>query len=119
MMHYYAYDGDQVGRQLECLLIDNNDRAVSDYAKAVGSALDEITSMLKHRGCSILFASGDSILAKSSTTVDIDDIPRRYGKITFSLGIGKSSLDAMLALKQAKLLGGGRVVTFNGARVRP
>ena len=62
---FLAYDGDKVGCKLEALLIDNNEMLIEIFANEVRKALNEIEQCLKERGCKILFASGDSILAKS------------------------------------------------------
>ncbi|KPA14932.1 hypothetical protein MHK_004859 [Candidatus Magnetomorum sp. HK-1] len=102
---YLAYDGDKVGRTLESLLIDNNELKIEEYANTVFEALNSLKSALIDIGCRIIFASGDSILATTNKYFDSELIKRKYGNITFSLGIGNTPLEAMLALKKAKSKG--------------
>lgn len=109
---YLAYDGDKVGSKLESLLIDNIDAQIEEYAIEVSSALNTLEKALILKGCKILFASGDSLLAKSNTAFDPKNINRKYGQITFSLGVGSTPLNAMLALKKAKASGFGKVFHF-------
>ena len=104
---FLAYDGDKVGRKLESLLIDNDELKVEAYANEVSNALRTLESALIERGCTIIFASGDSLLAKSTEQFAPDKIQRNYGGISFSLGVGGSPLEAMLALKKAKANGHG------------
>lgn len=103
---YFAYDGDRIGSKLESLIIDNDEEKIENFANTVLDALERLESSLKKSGCKIIFASGDSILAKSTDElVDVNSIDREYGNITFSLGIGSTPLEAMLALKKAKSTG--------------
>ena len=99
---YFAYDGDKIGRKLESVLIENNEMLIIKYTKNVSFALKALEEALTEKGCKIFFASGDSILAKSTEPFNPDEIQRKYGDITFSLGMGSTPLEAMLALKIAK-----------------
>ncbi|BBL74206.1 mCpol domain-containing protein [Methylomagnum ishizawai] len=99
---FLAYDGDKIGRKLESLLIDNSEYEIERFANKVSDALIYLEKSLSERKCKIIFASGDSVLAKMSDKFDADEIPRCYGEITFSLGMGETPLEAMLALKKAK-----------------
>lgn len=102
---FYAYDGDKVGKKLESLLIDNDESAIEEYAHEVLCALHKLEESLKLSGCKIIFASGDSVMAKSDIEIDVEAIAREYADITFSLGVGESPLEAMLALKKSKSKG--------------
>lgn len=102
---FYAYDGDKVGKKLESLLIDNDENSIEEYANDVWRALHKLEDSLKLVGCKIIFASGDSVMAKSDIEFDVESIPRKYGEITFSLGVGNTPLEAMLALKKSKAKG--------------
>ncbi len=110
---YLAYDGDKVGRKLENLLIDNDEARIEAYANEVWAALHALEKSLKERGCQIIFASGDSVFAKSNCEFNVDEIGRQYGDITFSLGVGKTPLEAMLALKKSKSKGFGLHVEYH------
>ncbi|MGD9210089.1 MAG: mCpol domain-containing protein [Desulfobacteraceae bacterium] len=104
---FLAYDGDKVGAKLESLLIENDEIKIESFAKEVSFVLNLLKNSLLEKGCKIIFASGDSLLAKCNNQFDPDNIKRTYGQISFSLGIGNSPLEAMLALKKAKANGRG------------
>jgi hypothetical protein len=109
---FLAYDGDKVGAKLESLLIDNDENKIELFALEVSNVLDLIKKSLIEKGCKIIFASGDSLLAKSTNQFDPTIVERTYGEISFSLGIGNSPLEAMLALKKAKASGRGCYQSF-------
>ena len=102
---FLAYDGDKVGRKLESLLIDNDVYKIKNFANEVWDALHTLEQQLLDKNCEIIFASGDSIFAKSNEKFDVEQIIRIYGDVTFSLGVGNTPLEAMLALKKAKSQG--------------
>ncbi len=102
---FLAYDGDKVGRKLENLLIDNDESEIEAFADKVWDALRTLEQLLVERHCKIIFASGDSVLAKANKEFNANEVTRNYGEITFSLGIGETPLEAMLALKKAKSQG--------------
>ena len=102
---YLAYDGDKVGRKLEDLIIDNNEHKIEAFAAKMSWTLRNLEKLLADHHCRIIFASGDSVLARTTLDFDTDKVKRDYGDITFSLGIGKTPLEAMLALKKAKSKG--------------
>ena len=110
---FLAYDGDKVGRKLENLLIENDEQLIEVFAKEVLKALCKLENSLLNEGCKVIFASGDSVLAKSNTQFYFEKIDRQYGGITFSLGVGETPLEAMLALKKAKSNGSGEYCQFS------
>lgn len=55
------------------------------------------------KGATLIFAGGDNLLAKTDVWINPSDIPMHHGTLTFSLGIGRSPVTAMLALKRAKI----------------
>lgn len=102
---FLAYDGDKVGRKLESLLINNNEFEIEAFANKVSQALGDLEMQLVEHNCKIIFASGDSVFARTEMEFNADDVTRDYEEITFSLGIGETPLEAMLALKKAKSRG--------------
>ncbi len=112
MAYFYIFDGDQVGRRLEYLLLINDEQAAAKFSKEVRQALDSLVMELKDRGCEIVFAEGDEVLARSEVLIDIDDIPRHRNVIIFSSGVGESPREARLGLIKAKALGSGLCERF-------
>lgn len=117
MPYFYAYDGDHVGRYLEYLVLSNDESGITEFSRQATSTVETLVTELKKHGCTIVFFGGDSVLAKSSDFVDVEALPRQFGKIRFSLGIGTSPRRAMLGLKKAKALGTGLCVHFSEADV--
>lgn len=115
---FLAYDGDKVGRKLEELLINNDEFEIEAFAKEVWGALRNLEQRLIECHCKIIFASGDSVLAKTNGKFNADDVTRNYGEITFSLGIGETPLEAMLALKKAKSQGFAKCCFYSLERAR-
>ncbi len=74
---FLAYDGDKVGRKLEKLLIDNDEQHIEKFANNAIESLKKLEKSLRERRCKIIFASGDSVLAKSSEDFDFDEINRQ------------------------------------------
>ena len=107
-MIYYAIDGDDVGRRLEFLVVSNKIEEVRLFSEDVNNALTRIKRFLIDHDCEIIFAAGDSILATSAKQVTLKNVPLIQGQISFSMGVGKSSDQALLALKKAKALGKSR-----------
>lgn len=107
-MIYYAIDGDDIGRQLEFLVASNNIDGLRNFSNTVQASLDKLTKFLCDNNCEVIFAAGDSILAFSKKQIDFKTAPLIQGKISFSMGVGRSSDQAFLALKRAKALGKSR-----------
>jgi len=105
MIYYFAIDGDDIGRHLETLVVSNNIKEVKLFSTKVKHALSILEKLLLENKCEIIFSAGDSILASSKNKINIDNIPLIQGKISFSMGVGKSAEQALLALKRAKALG--------------
>lgn len=108
-MYYYAIDGDDVGRHLEALILSEDVAAVRTYSQIVETAVRLIRGRLLDQGCSIIFCAGDSILAEAPALLPKEVTPTSVGGISFSIGIGRTCADALLALKRAKGLGRGRM----------
>ncbi len=105
MTCYFAIDGDDIGRQLENLVASNNIAGVKVFSNNVKTALNVLEKFLHENNCEIIFSAGDSILAFSQSKIKLSNIPLIQGEISFSMGVGKSGEQALLALKRAKVLG--------------
>lgn len=100
---YYAFDGDRIGKRLQHLILQNDETEVETFAAAVSTAVSILEKSLRGLDCKIIFASGDSVLAFSDTPIEIENVQRIYGSITFSLGVGHTPREALIALGAAKL----------------
>jgi GTP cyclohydrolase III len=109
LLYYYAIDGDDVGRRLEALVLANDIASVRAYSLIVEAAIQQMRDRLLSCGCLIVFCAGDSILAEAPMLLPEEVTPTIAEGISFSIGIGASCADALLALKRAKGLGRGRV----------
>lgn len=110
MTYYYAVDGDNIGRRLEHFIITNDEIGVAKFSSEVDAALLLVAHHLGTKGATVIFAGGDNLLAKTNSWIDPADMPMRHGRLTFSLGIGRSPVTAMLALKRAKIEAPGSYV---------
>lgn len=110
--NYHSFDGDQIGRKLELLILEDRADEIVSFAREVNAAVSKLRTSLEMMGCTVLFASGDSVLAYSESPIDIDSVPRRFGTVTFSGGSGSSPKEALIALERAKLSGKGRLVCY-------
>ncbi|WP_156825309.1 mCpol domain-containing protein [Elioraea tepidiphila] len=109
---YYSFDGDQIGRRIQTLILENAAQEAAVFSRNVSEAIELLTKELQCLGCQVLFAAGDSVMAVGPPGIPIERLlsPRRG--ISFSVGIGKTPRDALVALSRAKINGGGHVVCY-------
>lgn len=108
---YYAVDGDDVGRRLERLLLENKPLEAKAFSGAVSADLNWVRQTLEDQGASIVFCAGDGLLAHSEVELRVVDLISGPAGTNFSVGVGMCPSDAVLALKKAKGLGRSRVET--------
>jgi GTP cyclohydrolase III len=113
--YYYAIDGDDIGKSLEQYVLENNIPAIEILSNNVKESLSNIETFLCSYGAKTIFCAGDSILAYSSTLINLPNKILFYKNISFSAGIGDSPSLALLALKKAKGLGKKRIEIFIGS----
>ncbi len=111
-MYFYAIDGDDIGRELERLLLNNDVAGITNYSKRVDIALKMIANTLIEAEATIHFCAGDSVFASSEEPIHFDNISLSVDGIVFSMGIGSSPSTSFLALKKAKGLGKHRYETI-------
>jgi GTP cyclohydrolase III len=110
---YLAIDGDDVGRQLEYLILMNKREAVFEFSNTFKNAMNWLEARLVASfEAEIVFTGGDNLLACFSadkmTSKDFEEIREQFAKksaSTLSIGIGKSPRQAYFALKLAKTSG--------------
>jgi hypothetical protein len=106
---YYAVDGDDVGRSLERLLLENDPAAAQAFSSRVTKDVQYIRRYFEERGASIVFCAGDGLLAQSSESIAAEPVIQGTSGTTFSVGVGDTTANALLALKKAKGLGKARL----------
>ena len=102
-MRYVALDGDQIGRRLELLILQDDDDAAAALSAAVKAAVGDAATQLANLGFEIVFAGGDSVLAKTPEFADISTLRLQYESLSFSVGTGASPSEALISLMQAKI----------------
>ena len=110
-MFFYAIDGDDVGRKLERLILEEKINEVSLLSFSITASVNQLQKYMQARGADIIFCAGDGLLAMSHEIIDVEPLLNINEDITFSIGIGETSSNALLALKKAKGLGKARKET--------
>ena len=115
-------DGDNIGDVIDFHLLSGNLEEASKFSFQVKSALEEIATLAK-RGikASLVYVAGDDICFIVSDDLNIADILASYSKYflkktgkTMSFGVGRTSVEALISLRKAKVSGKGRVITYGG-----
>ena len=124
MGHFYiAIDGDDVGRRIERLIVNNQTHQLSKFSTQYEYAMDWLEKILESNlKTQTIFKGGDSLFAicsekqpfaiKSSLEALRKDF-YNLSKMTLSMGIGSSPREAYFALKLAKAQGKNRIILFS------
>jgi len=109
--YYFGIDGDNTGAYLEKLLINEDIRELKMISKKITKALNAIENYIKEvfdkNEYEIIFKTGDDMLLRGRLSFkDLKKIQEIYKEttdsLTCSIGFGKTSKDAYMALKLAK-----------------
>ncbi len=114
MKVYYAIDGDDIGKVIEKYLLEENARNASLFSALVENKLEAIKLFFEKYNAEIIFCAGDSLLVQIDEIIKIPIELTESSDITFSIGIGDSLSNAVLALKKAKGLGKNRTIKLLG-----
>lgn len=119
---YIAIDGDDVGRQIEYLVVNNKSQQLSEFSTKYEYAMVWLEQQLKNiLDVKIIFRGGDSLLCTSSKEQasieeEINSLKKEFidlVEVTLSVGIGSSLREAYFALKLAKANGKNRITLFD------
>ena len=113
-------DGDNIGDVIDSHLLAGNLEEASKFSFQVKSALEDIAILAKNEiKASLVYVAGDDICFTVSDNLKIIDILTSYSESflkktgrTMSFGIGRTSVEALISLRTAKVSGKGRVVAF-------
>ncbi len=110
--YYYSFDGDQVGRRIQTLILENDVPGLVQLSREVTACVADLRERLLALGCEVLFAAGDSVMAIGPPDVPIERVPVHVNGLTFSVGIGLTPREALIALARAKTSGRGQTVRY-------
>ncbi len=117
-------DGDNIGDVIDLHLLSGNLEEASRFSFQVKSALEEIAALAKREiKAALVYVAGDDICFIVSSNLKLEDLLVSYSKYflektgkTMSFGIGRTSVEALICLRKAKVSGKGRVITYGGAQ---
>ncbi|WP_204137968.1 mCpol domain-containing protein [Halomicronema sp. CCY15110] len=115
-------DGDNIGDVIDLHLLSGNLEEASKFSFHVKSALEEIAALAKREIKAVLvYVAGDDICFIVSGNFKVEDLLASYSKYflektgkTMSFGVGRTSVEALICLRKAKVSGKGRVITYGG-----
>lgn len=105
---FLAADGDDIGSEIERLIIISDKHLLSQFWKDITKEVSDIEIKLKSKKARIILCGGDSILAELPEQDLHNFIAEVFGDLkhmSFSIGAGTSMLEAYIALKMAKSSG--------------
>lgn len=115
-------DGDNIGDVIDLHLLSGNLEEASKFSFQVKSALEDIATLARSEiKAALIYVAGDDICFIVSDDLNIADVLMSYsdyflkktGK-TMSFGVGKTSVEALISLRKAKVSGKGRVIVSGG-----
>jgi len=115
-------DGDNIGDVIDLHLLSENLEEASKFSFQVKSALEDIATLAKIEvKASLIYVAGDDICFIVSDDLNIEDVLTSYSEYflkktgkTMSFGVGRTSVEALICLRKAKVSGKGRVITCGG-----
>lgn len=114
-----ALDGDAVGRKIEHLILLEDLEGLAGYGKSIAQTIGLITSLAIELGGMVYLEGGDNVLIEVES---LDTFLQRFAELqpqftcSFGMGIGRTVLDAYLALKFAKSTGPGTTIFRDSER---
>jgi hypothetical protein len=103
-------------------LLSGNLEEASKFSFQVKSTLEDIATLAQSEiQASLIYVAGDDICFIVSDDINIKDILTSYSQYflnktgkTMSFGVGRTSVEALICLRTAKVSGKGRVITSGG-----
>lgn len=112
-------DGDNIGDVIDLHLLSGNLEEASKFSFQVKSTLEDIATLAKNEiKASLIYVAGDDICFVVADDLNIKDVLTSYSEYflkktgkTMSFGVGRTSVEALICLRTAKVSGKGRVIT--------
>ena len=109
--YFIFLDGDQVGKRMEQVILKSDISEVEELSKGISSQFHELQLKMTSLGIKVIIAAGDNIIGVGSQEKIVSSFKHINGSVvSISAGVGWELLDAYLALRYAKSLGGGQIV---------
>ncbi|OKH58656.1 hypothetical protein NIES2130_13370 [Scytonema sp. HK-05] len=113
-------DGDNIGDVIDFYLLSQNLEEASKFSFQVKAAIEHIAELAENEiNASVVYVAGDDICFMVPANLNIMNSLVSYSEFflvttgkTMSFGVGKTSVEALISLRKAKVSGKGRVVTF-------
>jgi hypothetical protein len=117
-------DGDDIGNVIDFYLLSNNLEEASQFSSKVKATLENIAELAEREiHASLVYVAGDDICFIVSADINIIEILTFYSYLflketgkTMSFGIGRTSVEALISLRKAKVSGKGCVISFGGSQ---
>lgn len=117
-------DGDNIGDVIDFHLLSEDLEEASKFSFQVKATLENIAELAKNEiNASLVYVAGDDICFITSPNPNIVDILTSYSSIflertgkTMSFGVGKTSVEALIALRKAKVSGKGCIIVLRGIK---
>lgn len=113
-------DGDNIGDVIDFYLLSENLEDASKFSSKVKETLENIAGLAEREiNASLVYVAGDDICFIVSADLNIIEILTSYSFLflketgkTMSFGIGRTSVEALISLRKAKVSGKGCVISF-------
>lgn len=108
MITYISIDGNRIGGKVESYLIANDADGLVHFSRGVETARKAVEKHLRSIGATILFSSGDSVLAATEQPFLIataNELAQQFQAVagsTAAVGIAHTLREVYLAIKLAK-----------------
>ncbi len=71
---FYSFDGDQVGRRIQTLILEKDVPGIVRLSQTVSNAVNTLRDELNAMGCEVLFAAGDSVMAVGPAGLALEEL---------------------------------------------
>jgi len=117
---YLSIDGDNIGSEIEKLLIESRIDELKKFSSTIEQIIQEVSKLLTEHGLELIFSAGDNVLCFGIINSElIYMLCRKISnrRVTFSVGIGKTLCDTYIALKYSKSCGKNRLTVVYNSKI--
>jgi hypothetical protein len=115
-------DGDNIGDVIDLHLLSENLEEAGNFSFQVKAALEDIATLATNEiQAFLIYVAGDDTCFIVSDALNVEDILTSYAEYflkktgkTMSFGVGRTSVEALICLRKAKVSGKGRVIISGG-----
>lgn len=111
-------DGDDIGNVIDFYLLSGDLDSASNFSFKVKACIEKLANDVQaEMAANLVYAAGDDICFVVSSNSNIPEKLQIYSRIffestgkTLSFGVAKTSAEAVMCLRRAKVSGKGRIV---------